>query len=193
MRSSFWCFSNSSGASLTAVRFAGFIFVCVIGKFPREPGEKHQCRYRNGLRVAPIRSGELLRAKPIGEVRVRLVISLLLWLDIGLCSGEDEDAASSMARKTRLRCPRWQGLLAAGIWGNRSRSGPCPRATPASPHGAPPCKCHLLGFFLPHLLTSSPRLLHLPFFSKEKKKPSPSGFFLSFFNMDEDKILFFLN
>lgn len=181
MRSSFWCFSNSSGASLTAVRFAGFIFVCVIGKFPCEPGEKHQCGYKNGLRVPPIGPGELLRAKPIGEARVRLVISLLLWLDIGLCSGEDEDAASNVARQTRLRRPRWQGLLAAGIWGNRSGSGPCPRATPASPHGAPPCKRHLLGFSS----STSPYpyplcLLYLPFFSKEKKKPSLSGFLLFF-------------
>lgn len=100
----------------------GFYFSVCNWKIPRETGDKHQCRYKNGLLVQPVGSGEPRKAEPIREVRVRLVISrvalvghwsLFRTIRMWRQPGGDEAAASNMTHKTHLRHLQWQSSVAA--------------------------------------------------------------------------------
>ena len=167
---------------LSSMLSAGFIFVWVVGRLPHGPGKSISVATETDSRPClPIR--ELSYVKPISEVRVRPVILLSLPLDTGLCSGEGEAAASSMAHKTCLRRLPRQSLLGAGGSGSRS-AGLCPRGRPCRPLRTPPPTVQTPppGFFsstspYPALL----RLLDLLFFPKDKKNPSPGGFSLPLF------------
>ena len=191
MRSSFGVPAIVLGPLFNAV--CGFHFCVGSWKTPPWAWEKHQCCYKNGLWAPPLRPAELSRAKPISEVTVRPVILPSLPLDTGLCSGEGEAAASSMAHKTCLRRLPRQSLLGAGVSGSRS-AGLCPRGRPCRSlrDPPPPCKRRLLGFSPPRLLTP-PSSVSLIFFSSPKTRRihlQVGSLFLFFlFNMDEGKIL----
>ena len=181
MRSSFWCSSKCSGASLQCCWVCGFHFCVCNWKTLPWAWEKHQCCYRNGLQALPIQPAELSYAKPISEVRVRPVSSPSRPLDTGLCSGEGEAAASSVAHKTCLQWPRGRACWGLGLQGAEATLGCTPGATPAGPEG-PSVQRPPPGFFsftapYPALLC----LLDLLFFPKDRKNPCPSGFSLPLF------------
>lgn len=153
--------------------------MCVIGKLSHEPGKSISVATETDSRPClPIR--ELSYVKPISEVRVRPVVSLLRPLDTGLCSGEGEAAASSVAHKTCLRWPRGRACWGLGLQGAEA-AGLYPRGRPCRPRGTLRAKAASWVFLLHAPYPALLCLLDLLFFPKDRKNPCPSGFSLPLF------------
>ena len=165
MRSSFWCSTKCSGASLQCCWVCGFHFcVCNWKTLPRA-WEKHQCCYRNGLQALPIQSASFRMRSPSAR-----------WGSGRLSRRCGRWTLVFVLGKARLQPAAWlikhvyDGHAAepAGAWGCREQK-PL-GCTPGAPLQAPrdlPCKGRLLGFSPSRLLTP-PSSVSLIFFSSPK-------------------------